>query len=66
MKLKSLEITEEEKEALKTYCEYQYTYINLLTNGDMDTIKKMDVKDLKTFSKEYFEEGMDVLKKWFR
>lgn len=62
MKYKSLEITEEEKEALKEYCEWNYMFINLLTSGDMDAISKFNNDRLNIFSKEYFEKSMETLK----
>lgn len=61
MKYKSLEITDEEKDNLKRYCEYEHRYINLLTSGDFQTINKLDDKVINIFSKEYFEKVMNVL-----
>lgn len=63
MNLKSLEITEEEKEALKTYCEYEHTYINLLVSGNIKAVKKFNNDQLDIFSAEYFEKSMDMFGK---
>ena len=62
MKYKSLEITDEEKEALKIYCEWEYTYINLLTSGDIETINKLNNDKLNIFTKDYFIKRMETLK----
>lgn len=61
--MKSLEITKEEKDALKIYCEWEHTYINLLTNGDMEAIHKLNNDRLDIFSAEYFANRMETLKK---
>ncbi len=60
--MKSLEITKEEKDALKIYCDWQYTYINLLTSGDMETIYKFNNDRLDIFSAKYFADMMETLK----
>lgn len=61
-KLKILEITEEEKNALREYCDWRYTYINLLTSGSMEAIDNLDNISLKAFSKNSFSEAMKIIK----
>ena len=63
--MKSLEITEEEKDALIKYVNWEYTYINLLTNGDMKAISKLNNDSLNIFSKEYFGEQIETLKRMY-
>ena len=59
MKYKSLEITDEEKESLKRYCEWEHMDINLLTSGDLKSIPKLHNLDLEEiFSREYFSSRM--------
>lgn len=60
--LKSLEITEEEKNALMEYCGWRYTYINLLTSGSIEAINNLDNISLNTFSEEHFNYSMEVIK----
>lgn len=61
--MKSLKITEEEKDALMKYVNWEYTYINLLTSGDIEAINKLNNEQLNVFSKKYFKEQMEILKR---
>lgn len=45
--MESLKITEEEKDALIKYVNWEYTYINLLTSGDIEAINKFNNERIK-------------------
>ena len=60
--MKSLEITKEEKNALKIYCEWEHRYINILTYGDIEAVNKLNNDRLNIFSEEYFLNSMKTLK----
>lgn len=67
MEYNSLKITNEEKEALQTYCGYEHKYINLLISGDIEAVSKFNDKGndkgIDVFSTKYFLRGMDTLNK---